>query len=220
MSVLDQILSVHEIYNSVQGESSYAGISCTFVRLAECPLRCRWCDTAAAFKKGDDQSISQIIDQISLLPAETIELTGGEPLAQPVAYELLRQLVEHFPQRKILIETSGSECIKDVDTQVHIVMDLKCPGSRMDHKNLWSNLEHIKPTDEIKFVIADKEDFDWAQEVIKKHDLKEKTKLLFSPAFGLLKPDQLVEWMLAAQAPARLNLQLHKFIWSPRKQGV
>ena len=213
-------LSVHEIYNSVQGESSYAGIRCTFVRLSECPLRCRWCDTAAAFKKGEDFSIQEIIDQIKELPAETIELTGGEPLAQKESYELLRQLVQTFPNRKILIETSGSEPIQDVDQNVHIVMDIKCPGSRMEDKNLWTNLDHIKETDEIKFVIADKNDFEWAQNIIAKHSLNLKAKLLFSPAFGLLKPDLLVEWMLEEQIPARLNLQLHKYIWSPRKQGV
>jgi len=211
-------LKVTEIYKSVQGESSYAGLPCTFIRMTGCPLRCRWCDTAYAFEGGEDASLETIMQKVKELGVHLVELTGGEPLAQKGSYELANHLSESG--YKVLIETGGSEPIAGLHQNVHVIMDIKCPGSKMDGKNLWSNIELLKPTDEVKFVVASKEDFSWAVTVCEKYDLEKKCRLLFSPAFGLVQPKDLVEWLLESGANARLNLQQHKFIWHPRAKGV
>lgn len=215
---METTLLITEIYASVQGESSYAGIPCTFVRLTGCPLRCRWCDTAYAFQGGKEMSIAQIVAAVEAEGLPLVELTGGEPLAQPNVAHLAKSLAEKG--YKVLIETSGSEPIDPVLETCHIIMDIKCPGSRMEERNHWANLEKLKPTDEIKFVIADRADFDWAMDVIRKNQLDKRFHLLLSVAFGLLQPKDLVSWILAEKLACRLNLQQHKYIWSPRAKGV
>ena len=211
-------LSITEIYKSVQGESSFAGLPCTFIRLAGCPLRCRWCDTVYSFKAGDQRLVDDIVTEVNHLGVEIVEVTGGEPMAQAKTPLLLQQLA--VAGHKVLMETSGSESLESVPDSTHIIMDLKCPGSGMEDRNHWDNLKILKATDEIKFVVADRADFDWALTQIDRYNLCDRFPVLMSPAFGQLKPDQLVAWMLEYPLPYRLNLQIHKYIWSPRAKGV
>lgn len=211
-------LRITEIYASIQGESSYAGLPCVFVRLTGCPLRCRWCDTAYAFSGGQDYGLDQIVQEIDAFGIGIVELTGGEPLAQNATPKLINRLVDKG--YTVLVETGGSESIVGLNAKLHIVMDLKCPDSGMSHHNRYENLEFLKPSDEIKFVCASQADFDWAVSKIRDLDLERRFSLLMSPAFGLVKPKDLAQWMLDAQLKARLNLQQHKFIWSPRAKGV
>jgi 7-carboxy-7-deazaguanine synthase len=209
---------ITEIFASIQGESSYAGKPCTFIRLSGCPLRCSWCDTAYGFADGDTKSLESILDEVNSLTPKMVELTGGEPLAQEGLVLLAEELLSQG--YRVLIETGGSESIEKLPQNIHIVMDLKCPGSKMEDRNLWSNLDHLKPTDEIKFVVADRNDFDWAQAVIEKYQLCSKHSVLFSPAWGHVKPDDLSAWLIESGLDCRLNLQLHKYIWGPRVKGV
>ncbi len=212
------ILRVTEIYKSVQGESSWAGRPCTFVRLTGCPLRCRWCDTAYAFKGGSDLSLEDILAQVKALGVPLVELTGGEPLAQKASCELVDLLLaEGF---EVLIETSGSESLRGVPRKAHLIMDIKCPGSGMHEKMDWNNLSYLKQQDEIKFVVADRADFDWALACIQDQNLYDVCSILFSPAWGLVSPKDLVAWMLESGVKSRLNLQLHKYIWGPKTKGV
>ena len=210
-------LMITEIYASIQGESSFAGLPCTFVRLTGCPLRCRWCDTAYSFEGGKAMTFDEVLADVARQKIQLVELTGGEPLAQKGCTTLAHQLVE--AGYKVLIETGGSEDVAPLDSRVHIIMDIKCPGSGMHERNLWSNLDALKPSDEIKFVLADRADYDWALDIIKNRNL-ERFKLLFSAAFGLLQPKTLAEWMVTDKVQARLNLQQHKYIWHPRAKGV
>ncbi len=204
-------LRVIEIYPSIQGESTRAGLPCTFVRLAGCPLRCRWCDTVYSFSGGDPMTIDEITDEIDGHGIGLIELTGGEPLAQPGAPELLRVLCDRYSQ--VLLETSGSFPIEDLDPRVGVIMDVKAPGSGEESRNLWQNLEHLKAGDELKIVISDRTDYDWAREVVEKH--QPEVPVLFSPVFGELEPSQLSEWLLADRLAVRMQLQQHKYIWDP-----
>lgn len=211
-------LIITEIYASIQGESSYAGLPCTFIRLTGCPLRCRWCDTAYGFYGGTEMEMEAILAQVKNLALPLVELTGGEPLAQKNCAKLARVLIdEGF---RVLIETGGSEDVSVLPSEVHIIMDIKCPGSQMDDRNRWDNLDSLKPSDEIKMVLAHREDFDWALDVIGKYRLTERFNVLLSPAFGLLQPKDLAAWMVDAKIKARLNLQQHKYIWHPRAKGV
>ncbi|MEI8024790.1 MAG: radical SAM protein [Pseudomonadota bacterium] len=211
-------LKVIEIYQSIQGESSLTGIPCTFVRLAGCPLRCKWCDTVYSFEGGAFLTLAEIVAQVQALAPRTVELTGGEPLAQTQT----NQLAEMFVAQgfKVMIETSGSEPIEFLPKETHIVMDVKCPGSGMSSKNKLGNLQHLKPTDDLKFVVASQEDFDWSCKFVQEHKLENKVNLLASPAFGHVDPKDLVTWILSAPVTFRLNLQIHKYIWGPRVKGV
>jgi 7-carboxy-7-deazaguanine synthase len=211
-------LTITEIYASIQGESTLAGFPCTFVRLTGCPLRCRWCDTAHAFSGGQVMELSEIVGQVRLLSPKMVEITGGEPLAQEGTIQLLRKLVDC--DFKVLLETSGSQSIAAVPKEVHIVMDLKCPGSKMENHNLYSNIRHLKSSDDIKFVIADHGDFLWANQMINSMDMASTANILYSCAFGLLKERDLAQWMLEESLPYRLQLQQHKYIWNPRSRGV
>ncbi len=204
-------LRVIEIYASIQGESTRAGLPCTFVRLAGCPLRCRWCDTVYSFSGGEPMTIDEITDEIDGHGIGLIELTGGEPLAQPGAPELLRVLCDRYSQ--VLLETSGSFPIEELDPRVGVIMDMKAPGSGEESRNLWQNLEHLKAGDELKIVISDRTDYDWAREVVETH--RPEVPVLFSPVFGELEPSQLSEWMLADRLAVRMQLQQHKYIWDP-----
>lgn len=213
----DQSLVITEIYASIQGESSFAGLPCSFVRLTGCPLRCRWCDTVYGFHGGKRLSFAEIIHQLQELGINLVELTGGEPLAQENCIPFMGELLRH--DFSVLCETSGAEDISQVPKGVTLIMDIKCPGSGMEDRNLWDNIRHLKPTDEIKFVIADRNDYDWARQVMADHKIDGFT-VLMSPAFGLLEPAELVSWIVGDRLSVRLNLQQHKYIWSPRKKGV
>ncbi len=216
---MHRTLVITEIYKSVQGEAAFAGWPCAFVRLTGCPLRCRWCDTVYGFKGGQSMSFEQIYAELDRLGVPLVELTGGEPLAQEGTSELIAELIQYGYQ--VMIETSGSESIAQLHPSTHIIMDLKCPGSGMEDRNLYSNLLHLKPSDEIKFVIADRRDFEWARDIVKRESLDTRFKVLFSSAFGLLQPQQLVDWILEeGLVRVRLNLQQHKYIWNPRAKGV
>lgn len=213
------MLKVNEIYYSVQGESTYAGLPCVFVRLTFCNLRCTYCDTEYAFYEGKDLSISEIIGEIKKYYCKLVEITGGEPLVQmEECLDLMKQLCDQ--EFEVLIETGGSLSIKDIDPRVNVIMDLKCPSSGMEKKNLYENINYLKPDDELKFVIGSREDYDWTVEVIKKYDLEKKCKILFSVVFGKLEPVQLVNWILEDKLNVRFQLQMHKIIWHPETKGV
>jgi 7-carboxy-7-deazaguanine synthase len=218
MSKTDTLV-IHEIYASIQGESTFAGLPCTFVRTTGCNLRCVWCDTPQAFHGGTRMLRSDVLARALSFGTALVELTGGEPLLQPGVLPLMTDLCD--AGRTVLIETSGEADVSGVDPRVHKIMDLKCPGSGEGHRNRWSNLEHIGPRDEIKFVLADRTDYEWMRDAIREHDLTQRTpKLLASSVFGALAPRDLVRWVLEDRLPVRVQVQLHKVIWSPDATGV
>lgn len=211
-------LRVNEIFHSIQGESTHAGRPCVFVRLTYCDLRCEYCDTEYAFYEGEERSLDSIVDEVASHGCRLVEVTGGEPLIQEETTALLRRLVEDGFE--VLIETSGAWPIESVPDEVAVIMDLKTPGSGMVDRNRWENLEHLGPGDEIKFVLRDRADYEWARSVIGEHGLAESHPVLLSPAWGELEPRALSEWVLEDVLPVRVQLQLHKLIWSPTARGV
>jgi 7-carboxy-7-deazaguanine synthase len=212
-------LVVHEIYRSIQGESSFAGVPCTFVRLTGCNLRCRWCDTPQAFHGGRRMPRAEVLQAALALGTPCVELTGGEPLLQPAAFPLLRELCD--AGKTVLVETSGEADVSRVDPRVHKIMDLKAPGSNESHRNRWSNLGFVTARDEIKFVLAGREDYEWMRRIIEEKSLAALgPKLLASPVWGELDPKDLVAWVLEDGLPVRVNLQLHKVVWGRDAQGV
>lgn len=211
-------LKVNEIFVSIQGESSRAGLACAFVRLTGCPLRCRWCDTTYAYHQGREMSLEEILLRVASFGVELVEVTGGEPLMQEQTPELLRQLCDSGHQ--VMLETSGALDLAPVDLRVRVIMDIKCPGSGMAQRMHWPNLEHLKPGDEVKFVLADRRDYDYARQAVQRHDLARRCRVLLSVVHGALEPRRVVEWMLADRLPARFQLQLHKYIWPPDQRGV
>ena len=211
------MLRVTEIFHSIQGESSHAGRPCAFVRLTGCNLRCRWCDSEYTFTGGEKMSIDAIVDQVKGYGCNLVEITGGEPLAQSESLEMIQRFCDEGFE--VLIETSGSIDIAPVDRRATIILDIKCPGSGEMEKNRWENLQHLKPRDEIKFVIADRADYDWARKIIDERNLNRWTVLL-SPVWGEMDLKSLAEWMLADSLPARLQTQLHKHIWGAEARGV
>ena len=212
------MLKINEIYYSIQGESSKTGLPCVFVRLTYCNLRCSYCDTEYAFYDGNEMTIDAIIDQVKKYNCKLVEITGGEPLFQDECIDLMKQLCDE--EFDVMLETGGSLPIQNVDKRVMIILDLKCPSSNMMKKNLYENLDYIKSTDEIKFVISTLEDYEWAKEIINKYNLVKKSSILFSVVFGQLEPVKLVEWILKDNLQVRFQLQAHKFIWEPSKKGV
>ena len=214
------IIRVSEIYLSIQGESSWAGLACVLVRLAGCPLRCRWCDTAYARdpEAGREMELDEVLARVAALECPLVEVTGGEPLAQHACPELLGLLCDQG--FTVLLETSGALDVSPVDSRVHLVMDIKCPGSGMSGRMLWSNLERLGPGDEVKFVLADRQDYLYARRVIRDHGLDRRCRVLLSVVGDMLEPRQVVEWMLADRLPARFQLQMHKFIWPAHTRGV
>ncbi len=212
------MLKVNEIFYSIQGEGSYAGFPTAFVRLTGCNLRCSYCDTEYAFYEGKSYSLQEILSEINSFGCKLVEITGGEPLLQSETFSLMKVLADS--DFEVLLETSGSISIRDVDKRVKIIMDLKCPSSGMVTKNLYENIELLKPTDEIKFVIGTREDFDWAKDVIVEYSLIEKVGVLFSPVFNVIEPKKIVEWILNDNLNVRFQLQMHKFIWEPERRGV
>lgn len=215
----NQSLNLIEIFRSVQGETSFSGLPTTFIRLAACNLRCSWCDTTYSFGRGTPYLIDDIISQVNQWGCKYICITGGEPLLQSNVFNLMDKLCDaHYI---VSLETSGSLPTDRVNPNVRVILDIKCPGSQMSEKNLWTNLEHLHHHDQVKFVIQDLEDYMYAKEVCSKYKLYDKvSEVLFSPVFGTLNPQLLVNWILEDKLPVRLNLQIHKFIWSPETQGV
>jgi len=209
-------LRINEIFYSIQGESSRIGRPTVFVRLTGCPMRCTYCDTAYAFHAGQQQEIDEIIQEIKKFDTNYVTVTGGEPLAQKNCIELMNQLCALGYQ--VSLETGGGLDIKDVNSQVKIILDVKTPKSNEDKNNFWPNLANIKTTDEIKFVIQDYDDFSWSIDIIKQYQLNQQ-QILFSPVYKVLASEQLAEWILKHQLNVRLQLQLHKILWG-EKQGV
>jgi len=223
--VTDQdFLRVTEIFHSIQGESTWAGLPCTFVRLTGCPLRCAWCDTEYSFHGGEITTLPDIIARIEEFGCDLVEITGGEPLIHPKAFPLTVALLDRG--YTVLVETSGAVDVGPLDPRAHKIMDLKCPGSGEEDKNLWSNLDHLSEGDELKFVLKDREDFDWACRVIRERGLDRRMAagalgaLLFSPVWGELELEQLSDWILKEDLPVRMQIQLHKLIWDPEARGV
>lgn len=224
-TVVEQpFLRVTEIFHSVQGESTWAGLPCTFVRLTGCPLRCVWCDTAYAFQGGERLGLDEIVDQVRSIGTPLVEVTGGEPLAHPNAFVLVGRLLD--AGHTVLVETSGAFDVAPLDPRAHKIMDLKCPGSGESQRNLWSNLDHLGPADEVKFVIKDRADWDWTARTIRERGLDAKVRdgrlraLLVSPVWGDVDLEELAGWVLESGLPVRFQLQLHKLIWGPERKGV
>lgn len=212
------MLKINEVFYSIQGESSFAGLPCIFVRLTYCNLRCSYCDTEYAFYEGTEFTIEQVLTEVKKYNCNLVEVTGGEPLVQPEVHLLMRKLCDLGFQ--VMLETGGSLPIKEIDPRVKIIMDLKCPSSKMSDKNLYENINYLKATDEIKFVIGNREDYEWAKYIIEEYLLTEKCDILFSNVFSELESIQLAEWILKDNLKVRFQIQMHKYIWSPTKRGV
>ena len=213
------MLTINEIFYSIQGESTRAGRPCVFVRLTACDLRCSWCDTPYAFHEGRKRSLDDVIAEIDQYGCPLVEITGGEPLLQDDVYPLMDRLLA--AGRTVMLETGGHRPIGAVPRDVVKIVDVKCPGSGEAARNDWSNLDALAPHDEVKFVIRDRADHDFAVDVVRRHDLASRcAAVLFSPVHGVLDPRTLSAWILADHVPARLQVQLHKYIWSPDARGV
>jgi 7-carboxy-7-deazaguanine synthase len=219
MTEPEKTLTINEIYHSIQGESTWAGELCVFVRLTFCDLRCTYCDTEYAFYEGKKQTLAEIVDAVAALQCPLVEITGGEPLLQKNVLPLMTMLAD--AGHTVLLETSGAHDISKVDARVHRIMDLKTPGSGECARNLFSNVEHLTQRDEVKFVIGSREDYEWSREQVERCQLTQRCRaVLFSPIFGRIDPREIVEWILADRLPVRFQLQMHKFIWTPAKRGV
>lgn len=213
------MLTINEIFYSIQGESTRAGERCVFVRLTACDLRCSWCDTPYSFYEGRKRSLEDVIAEVESHGCRLVEITGGEPLLQDEVYPLMDALLARGFE--VMLETGGHRPINRVPTTVARIIDVKCPASGEVEKNHWANLDVLTPKDEVKFVIQDRADYEFARDVVTRHGLAEKAgAILFSPAHGILEPKTLSEWMLADRVQARLQVQLHKYIWPPETRGV
>lgn len=212
------MLKVNEIFYSIQGESTYAGERCVFVRLTGCNLRCTYCDTEYAFIDGEELSVNVIVEKVKSYNCNLVEITGGEPLLQNEVHSLMEKLCDD--NFTVLLETSGSLSIENVDERVINILDFKTPSSKMEKKNDFKNVEHLKANDEVKFVIGSREDYNWSKAIVEKYQLDKKTKILFSSVFGQVAHKELVEWILEDNLNVRYQLQMHKYIWDPNKTGV
>lgn len=211
-------MKICEIFASIQGESTYAGLACTFIRMTGCNLRCSYCDTTYAYDEGMELSEDEILKKVKAFGINLVEITGGEPLLQKETLHLVKRLTKE--KYKVLIETNGSISIKDLHKNAVIILDVKTPGSKMSEKMDFSNLDYLKAVDEVKFVITSRKDYDWASSIIKKYNLSSKCQVLFSPAIGYIEPEKLASWMIEDKIPVRLNLQIHKYIYGNEKRGV
>ncbi len=212
------MLYVSEIFHSIQGESTYAGVPCVFVRLAGCNLRCTWCDTTYAFHDGRPMTIEQVLEEVGRYACRTVELTGGEPLLQREAVALMAALLERG--YRVLLETSGSLPVDEVPDGVVRILDVKCPGSGESERNCWENLDRLRPGDELKFVVRDRGDYAWAAALVRDLALHERATVLFSPVHGECDPADLARWILDDGLPVRLQVQVHKVIWPGALRGV
>jgi len=217
---LENSLTINEIFYSIQGESTNAGLPCVFVRLTYCNLRCVYCDTEYAFYEGKDMTVDEIIEQVKSYKCKLVEITGGEPLVQQNVHILMSRLCDSGYE--VMIETGGSLPIEDIDKRVKIIMDLKTPYSKMVHKNKYENIRNLKKIDEVKFVIGNKDDYEWSKELINKYALTEKvSQVLISPVFGEVENIDLANWILNDKLNnVRFQVQLHKYIWNPETRGV
>jgi 7-carboxy-7-deazaguanine synthase len=211
-------MRITEIYVSVQGETQYAGLPCTLVRTTGCDLRCTYCDSAFAFYGGRDMTLDDIVAEVAKLGAPLVLLTGGEPMLQKEMPALASRLLEGG--NRVMIETSGAHALDTLPADVVRIVDIKTPGSGESHRMYWDGLGALRPRDAVKFVLTSEEDYQWAADVIRSRGLAERTEVLLSPMHGRIAPEVLVGWMLRDRLPARLNLQLHKYIWSPEARGV
>jgi 7-carboxy-7-deazaguanine synthase len=213
------MLTINEIFHSIQGESTHAGRPCVFVRLTACDLRCSWCDTPYAFHEGRKMTVDEVVAGVDAFGCPMVEITGGEPLLQPDVYPLMQRLLDGG--HTVMLETGGHRSIAKVPPAVVRIVDVKCPGSGEADKNDWSNLDLLTPIDEVKFVIKDRLDYGFARDVIARHTLPGRcAAVLMSPVHGVLPPRDLAEWILEDRLPVRLQLQAHKYIWSPETRGV
>jgi 7-carboxy-7-deazaguanine synthase len=211
-------LTVNEVFFSVQGEGTRAGLPCVFVRLTGCPLRCAWCDTAYAFHEGERREEEDLLAEIEAYPCRLAQVTGGEPLAQAAAFPFISRLLDRGWQ--VLVETSGHIPLEGLDRRAVAVMDIKAPGSGESHRTEWSNLERLKPTDELKLVLLDRRDYEWARDLLRGRALAERCTVLFSPVHGVLDPGELARWVLDDGLPVRVQVQLHKYLWPGVERGV
>jgi len=214
----DRTLRVTEIFHSIQGESTYAGQRCVFIRLTGCPLRCTWCDTDYSFYGGTFHTIDEILAKVQEYGCQLVEVTGGEPLAQPEVLPLIARLCD--AGYTVLIETSGAIDVQPVDQRAKLILDVKCPGSGMTDRMHWPNLDRLTAKDEAKFVLATRADYEWARGIVAQYHLAERCTVLFSPVFGSLDLRSLAEWILADRLSVRFQLQMHKYIWAPDMRGV
>ena len=212
------MLKINEIFYSIQGEGTKAGLPCIFIRLTYCNLRCSYCDTEYAFYDGNEIGIDDIFTEVEKYNCNLVEVTGGEPLVQSESIELMKLLCDKGYE--VMLETGGSLPINKVDARVKIILDFKCPTSKMMKKNDYNNINFLKPIDEIKFVIGNREDYDWSKDLISKYNLSSKCEILFSTVFGSLENLELVEWILEDNLKVRFQTQLHKYIWEPDRKGV
>lgn len=216
---MSETLVINEIYTSIQGESTWAGLPCVFIRLTACDLRCSYCDSEFAFYEGNKRELTDIVTEVIAKKIPLVEVTGGEPLLQKNVLHLIEKLCDLG--KTVLIETSGAHDIGKVDPRAHRIMDLKTPDSSMCDRNMMSNIEHLTKSDEVKFVISSREDYEWSREVVLSYSLDQKVRaVLFSTVFGKQDPKQLVDWVLEDRLPVRFQLQMHKFIWQPDERGV
>ena len=211
-------MRVTEIFHSIQGESTYAGLPCTFVRLTGCPLRCTWCDSEYTFHGGTEITWHDVLERVRGYGCRLVEITGGEPLHQWEAFSLIEALCEDG--YTVLVETGGAIDVSPVDRRAHIILDVKGPGSGMMDRMEWTNLDRLSSKDEVKFVLKDRADYEWACMILKQYDLPARCAILFSPVFGQLDLRQLAEWILADKLSVRFQMQLHKYIWDPSMHGV
>lgn len=212
-------LTVNEVYLSIQGESTWAGLPCAFIRLTACDLRCSYCDTEYAFYQGSKKTLGEVYGEVMAYDCPLVEVTGGEPLLQKNVLPLMTALCD--AGRTVLIETSGAHDISVIDPRVHRIMDMKTPSSGECERNLPANIGFLRHRDEVKFVIGSREDYEWSRDQVARHDLGNRVSaVLFSAVFGKITPREIVEWMLEDKVPARFQLQMHKFIWEPRARGV
>jgi len=213
------MLTINEIFHSIQGESTYAGAPCVFVRLTACDLRCTWCDTPYAFTEGRKRTVEDVVGEVAAFGCPLIEITGGEPLLQEDVYPLMSALLARG--LTVLLETGGHISVERVPDGVVTIVDVKCPGSGESARNHWPNLDLVGQRDEVKFVIQDRADYEFAREVARRHALAERCgAVLFSPVHGVLAPAELAAWVLADRLPVRLQLQVHKYIWGAHARGV
>jgi len=213
------VLTINEIFHSIQGESTHTGRPCVFVRLTACDLRCSWCDTPYAFTEGRKMSLDEVVNQVEGYDCRLVEITGGEPLLQRDVYPLMTRLLESG--KTVMVETGGHLSIRQVPEPVIKIVDVKCPGSGESHRTHWDNLENLAPHDEVKFVIKDRVDYEFARDIVAKHQLVGRVAaVLFSPVHGVLDPRDLAAWILEDKLEVRLQLQVHKFIWGPDVRGV
>ncbi|MFA6958778.1 MAG: radical SAM protein [Thermoanaerobaculia bacterium] len=212
------MLRITEIFHSIQGESTHSGRRCAFVRLAGCNLRCSWCDSAYTFTGGEKMSLDDVLAKVRAFGCDLVEVTGGEPLAQAECLDLIRALCDEGFE--VLVETSGSIDIEPVDRRAKLILDVKCPGSGEVERNHWPNLDKLKPHDEVKFVIADRADYEWSRELVMSRGLAKSNTVLFSPVWNGMGLKQLAGWMIEDRVPARLQTQLHKHVWGAEVHGV